>query len=55
MKTRLAMLQVTDTVRQAAELLVEGSYHCVPIVEGDDTLVGIVTSSDVIRYLLDQY
>lgn len=43
-----------DTVRTAAELLGEGVFHSLPIVD-DGKLVGIVTSTDVIRYLLDQY
>ncbi len=44
-----------DTVRHAAELLVSGSFHSVPIVNGDGDLVGMVTSTDLIRYLLEQY
>ena len=42
------------TVREAAQALGDGSYHSLPVVEGG-TLVGLVTSTDLIRYLADQY
>ncbi len=43
-----------DTVRDAAVILAKSNFHSLPVVDGD-TLVGIVTSSDLINYLLDQY
>ncbi|MEZ6131992.1 MAG: CBS domain-containing protein [Planctomycetaceae bacterium] len=43
-----------DTVRDAATILASSSFHSVPVVDGTK-LVGIVTSSDLIQYLLDQY
>ena len=41
-------------VRQAAELLAKGEFHSLPIVSGAK-LVGIVTSTDLIKYLLSQF
>lgn len=41
------------TVRDAAEILARGEFHAVPIVHGTK-LVGIVTTTDLIRYLLEQ-
>ncbi len=50
-----AVLKKDATVRDAAELLAEGKFHAVPIVESDGrTLAGMVTSTDLIRYLLQQ-
>ena len=43
-----------DTVRDAATILANQNFHSVPVVDGAK-LVGIVTSSDLIQYLLDQY
>ncbi len=43
-----------DSVRHAAELLSTGRFHALPVVEGRE-LVGIVTSTDLIRYLNAQY
>jgi CBS domain-containing protein len=44
-----------DTVRRAAELLSQGEYHSLPVLDDDDALVGMVTSTDLIKYLLEQY
>jgi CBS domain-containing membrane protein len=47
-------LSETGTVRQAAEILAGGSFHSLPIVSGGK-LVGIVTTTDLIKYLLEQF
>lgn len=43
-----------DTVRDAAEILAQGKFHSLPVLENDE-LVGIVTSTDLMKYFLDQY
>lgn len=43
-----------EAIRKAFEILSEGAYHAVPVVD-DGILVGIVTSTDLIRYTLAQY
>ena len=48
-------LHDTDVVRDAAQVLASGSYHSLPITDADQQLVGIVTSTDLIQYLCDQY
>ena len=45
----------TATIREAAQALADGSFHGLPVVESDGELVGMVTSTDLIRYLLAQY
>jgi CBS domain-containing protein len=55
MQTNLTVVGVKDTVRQAAELLSGGQFHSLPVVDVEGNLQGIVTSTDLIRYLLDQY
>lgn len=55
MSTELTTLGHKDTVRQAAEKLSEGGFHSLPVVDEKTDLVGIVTSTDLIRYLSDQY
>ncbi len=54
MKKSPVTIRSTDTIRHAAELLVKGPFHSLPVVD-DDKLVGIVTSTDLIGYLLEQY
>ena len=43
-----------QSVRDAAAVLAKSGFHSLPVVD-DESLVGIVTSSDLIQYLLDQY
>lgn len=45
----------TATIRDAAQALAHGEYHSLPAVDAEGKLVGIVTSTDLIRYLLEQY
>lgn len=47
-------LQKSATVREAAEVFAKGWFHGLPVCDGDE-LVGIVTTTDMINYLLDQY
>jgi CBS domain-containing protein len=42
------------TVHAAAEILCKGQFHCLPVVE-DGKLVGMVTTSDLLRYLAELY
>jgi CBS domain-containing protein len=42
------------TIREVAEILAEKEFHALPVVD-DSTLVGIVTTTDLIKYLLKQY
>jgi len=42
------------TIREAAQILTEKEFHALPVVDGSH-LKGIVTTTDVIQYLLQQY
>lgn len=44
-------LQQNATVEEAAEILAKGRYRALPIVE-NNAVVGIVSTADMIRYLL---
>lgn len=48
-------LNINSTIRDAAEKLSNGSIHSLPIVDDDNVLLGIVTSTDLIRFLSDIY
>lgn len=54
MSKQLETIQADDQIKEAAELLAKGEYHALPVMEGQK-LKGIVTSTDVINYLLEQY
>jgi len=42
------------TIKEAAELLASREFHALPVLE-DGKLAGIVTTTDLIKYLLEQY
>ena len=54
MTKNVQSIQVEDSVKDAAEMLSFGNFHALPVLEGKK-LVGIVTTTDVINYLLEQY
>lgn len=42
-------------IREAAQVLAQGKFHSLPVVSDNEKLVGLVTSTDLIRYLVDQF
>ncbi|AMC11793.1 hypothetical protein Lupro_11155 [Lutibacter profundi] len=42
------------TVKSVVEILSKNEFHALPVVE-NDILVGIVTTTDILKYLLKQY
>lgn len=55
MSKELRTLPPKSTIAEAAEILSDGSIHAVPIVNGDGELVGLVTSTDLIRFLRELF
>ena len=47
-------VDVNTTIKSVAEILSKNEFHALPIVD-DNILVGIVTTTDLLKYLLDQY
>lgn len=44
----------TKTIKDVAEILSKQEFHALPVVD-DGELVGIVTTTDLIKFLIDQY
>lgn len=42
------------TIKEAAEILSSNGFHALPVVD-NNALAGIVTTTDLIEHLLDQY
>lgn len=53
MTPELVTLPESATVHDAAELLADGKRHSVLVVGVDGSLTGIVTTTDLVRYLRD--
>lgn len=54
MAKNLVKVSPDTTIRETAEILASKEFHALPVCEGD-LLVGIVTTTDLIKYLIDQY
>lgn len=42
------------TIKEVIEILAKQTFHSLPVVENDE-LVGIVTTTDLLNYFLEQY
>ncbi|ARV13370.1 CBS domain-containing protein [Gilvibacter sp. SZ-19] len=47
-------VQKTDTIHDVAVTLAKNQFHALPVMDGDK-LTGIVTTTDLIDYLIEQY
>lgn len=47
-------IEPETTIQEVAEIFAEQQFHALPVVEGG-TLKGIVTTTDIIKYLLEMY
>ncbi len=54
MAKKLVSISSDTTIKEAAEILASQEFHALPVCEGE-LLVGIVTTTDLINYLIDQY
>ena len=50
----VSTVPISATIKEVAEFLSLREFHALPVVDGEK-LVGIVTTTDLIKYLLDQY
>ena len=48
-------LRLTDTVRDALELMQSGRFQNVPVVDDDRRLIGVVRQVDILRYLAESF
>lgn len=49
MSKQLAYVDASDAIETAAELFISENFHALPVLE-NDKLVGIITTTDMIRY-----
>jgi len=52
MQQAVMSLKASVSVAEAAELMIDAGVHAVPVVDDGDHVIGIVSTSDVIRSLL---
>jgi len=54
MAKKLITITPETTIKEAAEILASKEFHALPVCD-DHLLVGIVTTTDLIKYLIEQY
>jgi len=54
MAKKLVSISPETTIKEAAEILAKKEFHALPVCEGN-LLVGIITTTDLIKYLIEQY
>jgi CBS domain-containing protein len=54
MAKNLISVQSETTIKEVAEILAKKEFHAIPVVD-DGVLVGIVTTTDLINYLIEQF
>lgn len=54
MSSKPRVVNSGDTVQQVAEIFAYEAFHSLPVVD-NGKLIGIVTTTDVIKYMLSQY
>jgi CBS domain-containing protein len=54
MTKNVTKISPTTTIKEAAEILSKNEFHALPVIENEE-IVGIITTTDLIKYLIDQY
>mgnify|MGYP003434060487 FL=1 len=54
MTKNLTTISPETTIKEAAEIISKNEFHALPVLE-NGLLVGIITTTDLIRYLIVQY
>lgn len=54
MVKNLVSVSSTQTIKEVVEVLAKNEFHALPVVD-EGKLVGIVTTTDLLNYLLEQY
>ena len=54
MVKNLISVSSTQTIKEVVEILAKNEFHALPVLD-NQKLVGIVTTTDILNYLLEQY
>lgn len=54
MRQKIVSVSSSNSVKEVAEIFATKEFHALPVVD-NNKLVGIVTTTDIIKYLLSQF
>ncbi len=49
------VINADQPIKEVAEIFSQEEFHALPVTNNEGDLMGIVTTTDVIRYMLEQY
>lgn len=49
------VIELSNSVRQAAMILSEGAFHALPVVDAAGHLKGMLTTTDMMRFMVSQF
>ncbi len=52
MQTKVVTVRASDSLKQAGKLMLEHRIGALPVVDGDNNLLGIVTENDLVRTIV---
>jgi CBS domain-containing protein len=55
MKADPKTVQADTSIKEVAEILASEEFHALPVTDESNNIQGIVTTTDLIKYLLEQY
>ncbi|MFB6155522.1 MAG: CBS domain-containing protein [Haloferacaceae archaeon] len=51
MSTDVTTATANDSIRDVADMMVDHGFHHVPVVGGDDEVIGVITTTDLTAYV----
>ena len=54
MNRHIVSVSTSNSIKEAAEILASKEFHALPVVD-NNKLVGIITTTDLIKYLIKQF
>jgi CBS domain-containing protein len=55
MTKNLTSVNTNTTIKEVAEILAKREFHALPVIDDNNELAGIITTTDLIHFLIEQF
>nr|WP_321247144.1 CBS domain-containing protein [uncultured Psychroserpens sp.] len=55
MTKNLTSVNSNTTIKEVAEILAKREFHALPVIDDNNELAGIITTTDLINFLIEQF
>ena len=55
MTKNLTSVNTNTTIKEVAEILAKREFHALPVIDDHNELAGIITTTDLIHFLIEQF